>query len=251
MQRVSLDHDIALVRLATPVNTSFAALDAEGLLRFGLQHVGGAPITRPVLAAGYGAGLLSDGRTLPPGTLTWLVDERGRFRVVDRARCVLVEGAGPAGTVCGGFDDGTRNTCAGDSGGPVFDAATGVVVAITSAAHSASSLCVRTAASPGRLPALGRYTAVAPYMDWLLTHIPADQLLTGPPPQPAGPPMPPPPTEESPRTAALPPPEPVADTLVDDDAANKVLAACGLIMSASSFAMVVWVTGLRTLGFRV
>lgn len=267
-RRDSLDHDIALVRLDAPVNATAATLDTIGVLAFALQQQPGPARFLPVIAAGYGAGVLSDGRTLPPGTLTWLVDESGRFRVVDRARCVLVEGAGPAGTVCGGFDQGTRNTCAGDSGGPVFEAATGVLVAITSAAHTASSLCVRTAASPGRLPALGRYTAIAPYLDWVLTHIPADQLRPpaappaparpGPPAPaspdrqrpPRGEPPPPPapyepPESEAPRSLEVPPHPPAAGAGVQGGGAggavDTTLAACGLVLAVASLVCAVWV----------
>lgn len=221
---VTFGNDIALVYLTSPSVvsslTSPVLLDNSSDLGFAVQGAPGSAFGRTVdvVVGGYGNGILSDGTTPSPGTLTWLADPGSRISLRDYTTCSLasVSYTGrppPTGTMCGGFGNASRDTCAGDSGGPVFrvpDAAYGgpVLYGLTSSSMGASSGCVRTrVASAAGGGTWGRYTPIKAYMPWIISTTGAKlPVWNGAPPvAPSPPPLPPPPLPPPPRP---PPPRP-------------------------------------------
>ena len=226
-------NDIALVKVSSMVPGSALAqpimLDNSTDMDFAISNVPGTSgNTVEVIMAGYGNGPLSDGFTPVPGTLTWLDEPGSRLTIRDHYSCIshnlAVTGQlPPAGSMCGGFLNGSHDTCSGDSGGPswrVPDNLTtaAVLYGLTSSSMGASSACVRTglnSQAPGG--SWGRYTPIKPYLPWIFSVIggtvPTWNGAAAQPPPPGASsyssvPLPPEPTPPTPPPPKPPPPQP-------------------------------------------
>ncbi|CAM1504991.1 Fc.00g106280.m01.CDS01 [Cosmosporella sp. VM-42] len=118
----TVDNDIALWHLSTPIATSstigYATLPAQGS-----DPAASATVT----VAGWGL-LTENGSTLP-STL-----RKVSVPVVSRATCRAEYGTSAItnNMFCAGLAAGGKDSCSGDSGGPIIDASTGVLVGTVS-----------------------------------------------------------------------------------------------------------------------
>ena len=212
--------DLALVRLSVQVPSAALTmpllLDNSTDVDFSFRVVQNTTgMKREVVVAGYGVGMLADGTIPTPGTLTWLSEPGGRIAMRDYLTCMGKSTSLPSGTMCGGFGNASRDTCEGDSGGPVFrvqDSLYGgaVLYGLTSSSMGTSSVGVRAALTSANSGTWGRYTPVKPYLEWIksVTGI-SIQTWNGAPPPPSPPPSPPsPPRPPSPPNPPPPMPAP-------------------------------------------
>ncbi|KAJ1322827.1 trypsin [Microdochium nivale] len=147
--RTSFDTDISIWHLNTTIEKS--ATVGYAVLPFqGSDPVG------DTIATTAGWGRLGEGQ---PGAETL---QKVSVPVIDRATCAATYLGNPFGAeilesmVCAGYPEGGRDACNGDSGGPIVDDASGVLVGLVSWGVG----CAR-AEYPGV------YTRVGLFVDWI------------------------------------------------------------------------------------
>lgn len=116
------DNDIALWKLSTAIPTS----STIGYITLPVQ--GSDPVTgASTTTAGWGL-LTESGSTLPANLRKVTVP------VISRATCQSEYGTSAVTTnmFCAGLAAGGKDSCSGDSGGPIIDTATGVLIGLVS-----------------------------------------------------------------------------------------------------------------------
>jgi len=182
----SLDNDIALLRLATPADVApvrLAANTPEGgkvrVTGWGMMETGTFPETlMEVDVELQPAGACNEGiKRIYAYDLSNMLNEaapRMGFSRADIDAAVEVVSrsfADPlsANMICAGAEQGMRDSCYGDSGGPLFEfGADGAVqhgiVSWGEGPRDSSAAC-------GHANAYGVYTRVANYSDWIAGHL--------------------------------------------------------------------------------
>jgi secreted trypsin-like serine protease len=143
------DNDIALLLLEEPVSATPARVADQAAMRKVRPHSLGQ-------VAGWGS-TSPDGVDGPSATLQWT-----ELPVRSRAECGYTYGfKGTENQICAGYDgDEGKDSCSGDSGGPLFVSIDGVQTLIGIVSGSLAIDC----ATPGWY---GVYTRVANYTDWI------------------------------------------------------------------------------------
>ncbi|MEQ1899453.1 MAG: serine protease [Devosia sp.] len=182
----SMDHDAALIELAAPVATTPVAIGFDVELAgpaivtgWGLTEAGQYP--RHLLASDIdlvaddicGAGI----KALYAADLKLAVNDlAGRYRIgagdAQRLGDALAEEIGDPLTdtmVCAGVKSGSRDTCYGDSGGPLFALRGGkfVQLGIVSWGEGAADADIKC----GHAEVYGVYSRVSSFKDWIEAHV--------------------------------------------------------------------------------
>lgn len=145
----TLDNDIALIKVATPLTLGSANAQVAKLPTQGSDPSGNVVIT--------GWGYLKEGGGSLPADLQTLT-----VPVVTREKCnTQYNGDITENMFCAGVDEGGKDACQGDSGGPVVSGTSGNFVV-----HGAVSWgygCARPTHA-------GVYTRVGNYVEWINTN---------------------------------------------------------------------------------
>ncbi|EFZ03045.1 peptidase S1 domain protein [Metarhizium robertsii] len=155
------EHDIAIVKLSTPINESntieYASLPPTG---------SDAMVNSTAMAAGWGRQTPFSVANNPNLTHT-AAKILGKVVLLIHARedCAKYEGVGDRDTIiCAGGEG--ENTCKGDSGGPLFDPKTGQLLGVTSLGTKING------EQCNRAPSL--FTRIGSYIDFINKNLGSD-----------------------------------------------------------------------------
>ncbi|KAJ8387726.1 hypothetical protein AAFF_G00150270 [Aldrovandia affinis] len=150
--RTSMDFDVALLELSIPAQQSYT-IQPVCLP----SPVHGFPRTADCYIAGWGA--LSEG-----GTLTSVL-QKAAVSIIEQPECGRAYGDGlMASMMCAGSPEGGKDTCMGDSGGPLTcrgNSGQWFVAGVTSWGRGC-----------GRIGFPGVYTRVTAIREWISQHLP-------------------------------------------------------------------------------